>query len=158
MKTRPDIDPEMVQELGELAARIDGGSPTSDQHLVDTFNEMSGLSIPFERFQGVYGAQEHSEWVEGLLVANAVDSETDLSRERLVTLVQSVLDDATDDKQLTFVSTLVEKSLGVLDFTDAIYWPDQFFGHGDVKREHTAEEIADELLRKSKNRKPAILL
>lgn len=152
MPRPPTLDAERVAALAELASRLDGGSEHDDQPLVDQFNQLAGTDLDFASFQGVYGAEEHATFVERLLTAGATEADPTLDRAGLVDLIQAVLDDVTDDRRLTHAAVLIEKTYGEPSFTDAIFWPDVFFGHGDVQRVHTAEEIADAVLERRAER------
>jgi len=151
-------DPALVSELAELAATLDGGHAEADAELVDRFNALAGSQLTFRDFQGIYGAQEHDEFVEELLVSLHTPAAPSLDRAELVRLVQSVLDDPVNDKLIRHAEATIDKTLGVSGFTDAIFWPDLFFGPDRAGGEPTAEQIADELLRRSKESKTKILL
>jgi hypothetical protein len=144
--TIPDIDPKLVAALAGLASQLDGGARSSDQDLVDRFNALAGTTLTFADFQGIYGAEEHETFVERVLTERATAADPTLDRAGLIALISSVLADPTNDRQLAYAEAVVRKTFGVTDFTNAIFWPDAFFGHDDPTRDHPPEEIADAIL------------
>lgn len=147
----PELDPAQVDELAALASEIDGDSEEGAASLVEAFNRSAGTSLTHADFQGIYGGEEHEDFVRRVLIMQATTARPDLTRDELVELVQSVLDDAVNDDLVAYVGTLVRKTYGEPAFTDAVFWPDVFFGE-DVGQP-TAADIADTILERAQGRR-----
>lgn len=144
--TRPEPDENLVQQLADLAAKLDGGDEVADRQLLDEFNRLAGTSIPFSEFQGIYGAEEHSIYVRRVLVAKETKPAAKLDRDGLITMFAKVLSDPSDDAYLTYVFKTIEKTFGDTQVSDLVFWPGQYFGDGDNSRELTPEMMADAVL------------
>ena len=150
----PPLDDDLVARLADLAATLDGSPPPPTEEWLrhvripelDEFNRLAGLSLRWEDFQGVYGAEEHEVWVRRALILDRTPARPELTREELVTLFQRAVgpDGAVaDEDALTFLDATVERSWGVSGVTDLIFWPNEWFGDDDLHRSLTPEQVAD---------------
>ncbi len=149
----PELDETLVQRLAQLASRLDGGDESVDSPLLDEFNTLAGTEIPFAEFQGIYGAEEHIEYVRRILTAKATKADPELTRSGLIEMLAKVLADPCNNAYLEYVFTTVEKTFGDSEVSDLVFWPGSYFGDGDDQRELTAEEMADAVLDRYVRRK-----
>lgn len=63
----PVLDEALVDRLAELAARLDGAQPGQWEDDLAEFNQLAGTTIPFEEFQGIYGGEDHDDYVRRVL-------------------------------------------------------------------------------------------
>ena len=146
----PDLDPEQVALLASLAERLDGVPKAASEEWVGEFNRLSDLELAWPDFQGVYGGEDHETFVRrNLLLAQARPQ--DLDRTDLVSLFSRILADVTDDAFVAWAIATIERSYGLDGVSDLIFWPDQWFGDGDLQRERTPEELADAILARAES-------
>lgn len=143
---QPKLDKDLVQRLTTLAARLDGGDEVADASLLDEFNQLAGTDIPFSEFQGIYGAEEHIDYVRRVLTDRATEATPDLSREGLIEMFAKVIADPCDDAYLQYVFTTIKKTFGDAQVSDLVFWPSEYFGDGNNQRELTPELMADAVL------------
>lgn len=96
MKLRPQLEPPKVDEqlagrLAELAAKIDGARPGEWDDWLAEFNQLANTSIPFEHFQGIYGGEDHIEWVRRILHDQLTKPVDDVTREELIEIVRRAM-------------------------------------------------------------------
>ena len=63
----PPLDEALVAQLAKLAEAIDGARPGEYEDKLADFNRLATTAIPFQDFQGIYGAEDHIIWVCRLL-------------------------------------------------------------------------------------------
>jgi hypothetical protein len=56
----PALDEQLVARLAKLAAHLDGDP---DEELRAEFNRLAGTDIPMAEFQGIYGGEDHEDYV-----------------------------------------------------------------------------------------------
>ena len=135
-----------LQRLAALAARLDGGDENADASILAEFNQLAGTSIPFSEFQGIYGAEEHIDYVRRVLTDRATQALPGLERDVLATMFAKVLADTCDNAYLQYVFTTIKKTFGDNQISDLVFWPGEYFGDGDNQRELTPELMADAVL------------
>ena len=96
MKLRPQLEPPKIDEqlaarLAELAAKIDGARPGEWDEWLAEFNQLAKSSIPFEHFQGIYGGEDHIEWVRRILHDQFTIPANDVTREELMEIVRRAM-------------------------------------------------------------------
>jgi hypothetical protein len=143
---QPKLDEDLVQRLAKIAARLDGGDELADASLLDEFNQLADTDIPFSEFQGIYGAEEHIDYVRRVLTDRATEASPNLDREALKGIFAKVLADPCDDAYLQYIFTTIEKTFGDTQISDLVFWPGEYFGDGDNQRELTPELMADAVL------------
>ncbi len=87
----PTLEEAKVRRLARLAARIDGANPGLWEDDLSEFNRVAGTSLPFEDFQGLYGAEAYEVWVRRILVGQAVRPVADVTRSELVEVVRRAM-------------------------------------------------------------------
>ena len=87
----PALDEAKVRHLAELAAGIDGANPGQWEEDLAEFNRVAGMSLAFEDFQGIYGAEEHETWVRRVLVQQVVRPVVDVTRSELAEIVRRAM-------------------------------------------------------------------
>ena len=135
-----------LQRLAALAVRLDGGDENADASILAEFNQLAGTSIPFSEFQGIYGAEEHIDYVRRVLTDRATQALPGLERDVLATMFAKVLADTCDNAYLQYVFTTIKKTFGDNQISDLVFWPGEYFGDGDNQRELTPELMADAVL------------
>ncbi len=96
MELRPQLEPPKIDEqlaarLAELAADIDGARPGEWDEWLAEFNQLANTSIPFEHFQGIYGGEEHIEWVRRILHDQHSKPVDDVTRDELIEIVRRAM-------------------------------------------------------------------
>lgn len=96
MELRPQLEPPKIDEqlaarLAELAASIDGARPGEWGEWLAEFNQLANTSIPFEHFQGIYGGEEHIEWVRRVLHDKYMKPVNDVTRDELIEIVRRAM-------------------------------------------------------------------
>lgn len=80
-----------MQRLADLAARIDGACPGEWDELLEEFNRLAGTAVPFEHFQGIYGAEEHIDWVRRLICSREIQPASNVTRDELIEVVRRAM-------------------------------------------------------------------
>ena len=96
MELRPERMPPVLEEakvrhLARLAARLDGASPGQWEEDLEEFNRVAGTSLPLKDFQGIYGGEDHEDWVRQLLIGRAVRPVADVTRTELAEVVRRAM-------------------------------------------------------------------
>ena len=96
MNLRPELQPlkldrVLAVRLAELAAKIDGARPGEWDEWLAEFNQLAKTSIPFEHFQGIYGAEDHIDWVRRILHDRSTQPVADITREELIEIVRRAM-------------------------------------------------------------------
>jgi hypothetical protein len=86
----PALDEALVQRLARLAARLDGRSPRWEEDLAE-FNRLAGTDFPIADFQGIYGAEDHEDWVRRVLYRQAIKPAPGVTREELAEVVRRAM-------------------------------------------------------------------
>ncbi len=144
--SQPRRDDDLLQRLAEIADRLDGGDEATDTYLLEEFNRLAGTNIPFSEFQGVYGGEDHIDYVRRVLTERATEASPNLNREGLIEMFKKVLADPCDDAYLQFVFTTIEKTFGDTQISDLVFWPSEYFGDGNNQRKLSPELMADAVL------------
>jgi hypothetical protein len=84
----PALDEARVRHLAELASRLDGAYPGLWEDDLAEFNRVAGTAFSIEDFQGIYGAEEHEDWVRRVLVRNTVRPVPDVTRAELAEIIR----------------------------------------------------------------------
>jgi hypothetical protein len=87
----PALDEAKVRHLAELASRLDGAYPGLWEDDLAEFNRVAGTPFSIEDFQGIYGAEEHEDWVRRVLVSNAVRPVPDVTRAELAEIIRRAM-------------------------------------------------------------------
>jgi hypothetical protein len=139
------LDEALVAELAALADQLDGAPEEGSEALLERFQRLSGTQVTHAELQGIYGGEEHETWVRRLLAVQQARLDPSLDRTAVVAMLQRVLDDPCDDAYLGWAFATLEHTFGVTDVSDAVFWPEHFFG-ADGPSEPTAEQIADAVM------------
>jgi hypothetical protein len=138
--TPPALDAAKVARLAKLAARLDGARPGQWEDDLAEFNRLARTAILIEEFRGIYGGEDHEDWVRRILYRQSLVP-TDLSREEMVEIVlRAVTANSNPDSDFYLELFLVncKHPAG----SDLIFWPN-LVPELPQGREPTAEEIAD---------------
>jgi hypothetical protein len=146
MMLRPELMPPVLDkgklaQLAKLAPRLDGASPGQGDDELAEFNRLAGTALGSEDFQGIYGAEDHDDWVRRLLYRNSLVPTVDLTREEMVEIVSRVL--AVDSvAERDFYLELFLINCKHRSGSDLLYWPN-LVPELPQGREPTVEEVAD---------------
>jgi hypothetical protein len=137
--TPPALDPVLVARLADLAARLDGAAPGQWEDDLAAFNRLAGTSIPFDEFQGIYGAEDHADYVRRALYRQRLAPDPTLSPAEMTEIVSRVMacGEGRDFNLELFLVNCRHPS-----GTDLIFWPD-LVPELPQGREPTAQEVAE---------------
>jgi hypothetical protein len=149
----PPLDETLVARLADLAATIDGARPGEADDELAEFNALAGTTFEADDFQGIYGGEEHVQWVRRLLLTRLAPVVSDLTRDDLIAAFARILarDDRSEEDRDYLCATL-HRSLDDPRIEELIDWPGEYFGDGDNSRSLTPEEMADAALAKRRER------
>lgn len=147
----PPIDETLVTALSNLAAEIDGARPGEWEEALEEFNRLAPTPLKFEDFQGIYGGEEHQEYVRRLLATSNLPAIADLSREDLIEAFQRILDPECPRHEQWFLIQTLSKNLDDPQISDLIYWPNEYFKKV-VLAELSPEQMADAVLERKQNK------
>ncbi len=142
----PQLDESLIQRLAALASEIDGCHESLADELVQEFNSLAGTDIPYSEFQGIYGAEEHEDYVRRVLTAKLTTADSTIGREELTKMFARITANPSDGAYLAFVFSTIEKTFGDTQVSDLVFWPGYYFGDGENSRELTPEQMADAVL------------
>jgi hypothetical protein len=134
----PALDESLVARLAGLASAIDGAPPGAWEDDLAEFNRLAGTDLKVEEFQGIYGGEEHADFVRRLLYAKQLRPDPAITVAELSEIVRRILS-VSDDHD--FYLQLFQVNCQHPSKSDLIYWPDQV-PELPKDREPTAEEIA----------------
>src|SRR5262249_3401885 len=139
----PALDEAKVHQLADLAARLDGANPGQWENDLTEFNRVAGTSFAIDDFQGIYGGQDHENWIRRVLYRQSLAPRAELSRPGLAEIVSRVTASGPGhDFYLELFLVNCKHPSG----SDLIFWPDSV-PELPQDREPTAEEIADLAMR-----------
>jgi hypothetical protein len=141
----PTLDKVLIDRLSRLAARLDGAQPGQWEEDLTEFNQLAGMDVPREDFQGIYKAEDHQDWVRRLIYRRSLKPSPELTRAEMVEIVSRVLA-SRDDRDFYLELFLVNCKHP--SRSDLIFWPD-LVSELPQGREPTAEEIAELAMRGS---------
>jgi len=84
----PSLDEQLVARLAKLADAVDGNP---DESLRAKFNELAGADVPMNVFQGIYGSEDHANFVRRLLRKQRIKPVPDVTREELAEVVRRAM-------------------------------------------------------------------
>ena len=87
----PKLDEKLVARLADLAAKIDGARPGESDDSLAEFNRLAQTTIPFEHFQGIYGGEDHADWVRRLINSQRIKATPDVTRDELIEIVRRAM-------------------------------------------------------------------
>lgn len=148
----PEVEEELVTRLGTLAGEIDGARPGEWEDALEEFNRLSPSPLTFDDFQGIYGAEEHEDYVRRLLVTHQVPIVSNLAREDIVSVFERILNSQCPDHERSFLIEALKLNLGDSQISDLIYWPGIYFGDDNNARNQTPAEMADAALARKAQR------
>jgi hypothetical protein len=82
--TPPPLDEQLVARLADLADSIDGNP---SETLRAEFNKLAGTELPVSFFQGIYGSEDHANFVRRILRKQRIKPVPNVTREELVEIV-----------------------------------------------------------------------
>ena len=139
----PKFDKALVSRLARLANRLDGSRADQSEDELSEFNPLAGTTIPLKDFQGIYGAEDHEDWVRRVLNCRSLSPINDLSIPEMIEIVSRVRTCAEDhDFYLELFLINCKHPSG----SDLIYWSNLV---PELPQDHepTAAEIADLAMR-----------
>jgi hypothetical protein len=134
----PALDTVLVARLAHLASNLDGAVQGEWEDDLAEFNRLAGTALCFEQFQGIYGSEEHEDYVRRLLFRRSLAPDSALSlaeMSEIVSRAKAVHKD--EDFYLELFLVNCKHPSG----TDLIFWPDEV-PELPQDREPTAEEVA----------------
>ncbi len=148
----PALDEDLIARLAGLASKIDGAGPGEcDEELLE-FQRLSGFDIPFQQVQGIYGSEEHEDWVRRLFLSQRATPIADLTAADLSAVFAKICSAQCSEAERNFALAQLEYNLGDPQISDLIYWPGEYFGDGNNMRDLTPEEMAEAALARKRER------
>lgn len=146
----PKIDEQLAARLAELAANIDGAQPGEWDEWLTEFNQLANTSIPFEHFQGIYGGEDHIEWVRRILHDQHTKPANDVTREELIEIVRRAMPQNGYPDAEAYM-TILDKNVPRPGASHLIFYPPDYddatntWGGGRMMREYdpTPEQIVE---------------
>jgi hypothetical protein len=139
----PALDAAKVARLAKLAAEIDGARPGQWEDQLAAFNAEAGTSFEFADFQGIYGGQDHDTWVRWVLAVPHKRRLPDITRAELVELARRVKKADGAEHEINFWLDMLALNIPDPRVSDLIFWPGEYFGDGDNRRDLSAEQVVD---------------
>jgi len=87
-----------------------------------------------------------------VLLEKRTSSIPDLARDDVVAMFQKICSEDCSEAERDFALAQLEYNLDDPKISDLIYWPGEYFGDGDNAREMTAEEMAEAVLARKRER------
>jgi len=87
----PTIDEALVARLAKLADRLDGARPGQCDDELAEFNRLAGTDIPLAEFRGIYGGENHENWVRRVLYHQRIKPVSDVTRAELAEVVRRAM-------------------------------------------------------------------
>ncbi len=87
----PALDEALVVRLAKLAHRLDGARPGQGDEDLAEFNRLAVADIPLTEFQGIYGGEDHADWVRRLLYSQRIKPAPGVTREELAEVVRRAM-------------------------------------------------------------------
>ena len=84
----PALDEALVARLARLAAQLDG-DPDEDTRA--EFNRLAGTDIPIQEFQGIYGGEDHEDYVRRVLYYRLIKPAPGVTRVELGEVVRRAM-------------------------------------------------------------------
>jgi hypothetical protein len=139
--------------LADFASRIDGCAEPAAAELVSEFNRLANAEMTFDEFQGIYGAEEHEQFVRRLLIEQATaNAATDgITRDDLIEIFTNILANPADETYLSTTFASIRKQFGPnSNPSDLVFWPNLFFDNWDDAKTLTPEIMADAIIQRHK--------
>lgn len=146
----PKLDEDLVARLSELADHIDGAHLSESEDLLTEFNSLAQTKIPFEHFQGIYGGEDHSDWVRRVLYYQQIKPVPDVTREELIEIVYRAMSINGNHNTEAYMAIL-DINVPLPDASNLIFYPPDYepatntWGGGRIMGEYdpTPEQIID---------------
>ncbi|RYF06757.1 MAG: hypothetical protein EOO31_08905 [Comamonadaceae bacterium] len=101
--TPPLLDEQLVTRLAEIADAINGNP---SEVLRIEFNRLAGTDLSMRVFQGVYGSENHANFVRRVLRRQLTKPVHDVSREELVEVVRRAMKPDRTEVQEAYMAVL----------------------------------------------------
>lgn len=114
------------------------------------FNQLANTSIPFEHFQGIYGGEDHIEWVRRILHNQHTKPINDVTRDELIEIVRRAMPQNGYPDAEAYMAIL-DKNVPRSGASNLIFYPPDYddaantWGGGRMMGEYdpTPEQIVD---------------
>ena len=146
----PKLDEQLAARLADLATNIDGARPGEWDEWLAEFNQLAGTSIPFDHFQGIYGAEDHIDWVRRVLHEQSTQTVADATREELIEVVRRAMPQNGYSDAEAYMA-IFDKNVPRSGASNLIFYPPDYdestntWGGGRMMGEYdpTPEQIVD---------------
>jgi hypothetical protein len=134
----PVLDEPLIVRLAKLADRIDGARPGQWEKDLAEFNRLAGTEKPFSDFQGIYGGDDHENWVRRIFYRRSIRPDQNLSEAEMAEVVTRVMAWGKDHE---FFLELFLVNCKHPSGSDLIFWP-SLVPEFSQNRQPTVGEIA----------------
>jgi hypothetical protein len=143
----PPLDEALVARLAKLGDAIDGALPGQCEDKLAEFNRLANTSIAFRDFQGVYGAENHANWVRRLLWSQRIRPADGVTREELIeVLIRADPRVGINDENEAYMA-IFDANVPLPKASMLLYYPPEEDGTEDKDWDPTPEQIVDLALR-----------
>jgi hypothetical protein len=84
----PVLDERLVSRLAKMAGQLDGDP---DEDIRAEFNRLAGTDIPMAEFQGIYGGENHEDYVRRVLYYQLIKPAPGVTRAELAEVVRRAM-------------------------------------------------------------------
>lgn len=145
----PELDRALVGRLADLANALDGADRNGCQEALWEFNRLAGTELQFEDFQGIYGGEDHEEWVRRLLWGKAIRPVPGVIREELVEIVRRAMPGNEYEDYEAYMA-IFDANVPLPHASNLIFYPADYDHerdwHDATSYNPTPEEIVDQAL------------
>jgi hypothetical protein len=121
----PVLDEARVRRLAQLASRLDGARLGPWEEDLAEFNRVAGTALAIRDFQGIYGAEEHENWVRRVLVWQAVRPVADIVRAELIEVVRRAMPQSGYEDREAYMA-IFEANVPMPRASNLIFYPSDY--------------------------------
>lgn len=139
----PPLDGALVTQLAKLADAIDGALPGQYEDKLAEFNRLANASIPFRDFQGIYGAENHANWVRRLLWSQRIRPAPGVTRAELIEVIRRADPRVGINDENEAYMAIFDVNVPLPKASMLLYYPPEADGTEAKEWDPTPEQIVD---------------
>jgi hypothetical protein len=125
----PTLDEQLVARLAELAAHLDG-DPDEDKRA--EFNRLAGTDIPMAEFQGIYGGEDHEDYVRRVLYHRQIQPAAGVTRAELAEVVRRAMpQNGFSDRHEAYMA-IFDANVPLEGASNLIFYPPDYYPRTDT--------------------------
>jgi hypothetical protein len=122
----PTLDEALVARLAKLADRLDGARTGERDDELAEFNRLAGTAIPLEEFQGIYGAEDHENYVRRVLCYRQIKPAAGVTRAELAEVVRRAMPTNEYFQQHEAYMALFDANVPLKNASNLIFYPPDY--------------------------------